>query len=342
MTYEIICSTGYFLIYTRTIWPCDILHSWWLWLGNQIRLLIRHEYLLGSNGLETVGRINRAWGERTVGKSTVYEWFQKFCEGEESLEDRTRLGRPIEVDRQAVLDTIEEHPSLTTRMLAEDFGCGHTIIENILHELGKVWKRHVGSPMSWLQHKRQNGWQLRKHCWIAKSNMPFLDQLITGDEKWISFNNTNPHHEWRYPGQKTTAIPKKDFRHEKAMLCVFWSARGVVYWELLESQTVNSEVYCLQLDQVNRALGRCRSPLIFLDDNAGPHHSHMTNAKIACLGGNVSIIPHILLIWLRQISICSGLCSIFWMEKCSTTSTNCVQFLKFSLKQKHQSFTLKE
>jgi len=102
----------------------------------------------GSNGLETVGRINRAWGERTVGKSTVYEWFQKFCEGEESLEDRTRLGRPIEVDRQAVLDTIEEHPSLTTRMLAEDFGCGHTIIENILHELGKVWKK-----TRWVPHE---------------------------------------------------------------------------------------------------------------------------------------------------------------------------------------------
>lgn len=67
------------------------------------------------------------------------------------------------------------------------------------------------------------------------------------------------------------------------MLCVFWSAQGVVYWELLEQgQNVNSGVCCRQLDAVKRALGRRQ--VVFLDDNAKPHRSRVTNAKVAELG----------------------------------------------------------
>ena len=137
----------------------------------QIRLLIRHEYLLGSNGVETVERINRAWGEGTVGKSTVYDWFKRFEEGEESLEDRERPGRPIEVDRGAVLCAIEEYPSLTTRMLAEDFGCGHTIIERILHELGKVWKK-----TRWVPHELTEA-QKAKRVEVAQALLARQEQM---------------------------------------------------------------------------------------------------------------------------------------------------------------------
>lgn len=88
------------------------------------------------------------------------------------------------------------------------------------------------------------------------------------------------------PGEKTSATPKKDFRHEKAMLCVFWSARGVVHWELLEQgQDVNSEVYCQQSERVNRQLHRRRhGRVVFLDDNAKLHRSRLTNAKVTDLG----------------------------------------------------------
>jgi len=102
----------------------------------QIRLLINHERLLGSSAAEATRRINKAWGEDTVGGSTVRDWFRKLAAGEESLEDKPRSGRPQKIDRQAVLAKIEESPSMTTRMLAEDFDCHHSTIEEILHEAG--------------------------------------------------------------------------------------------------------------------------------------------------------------------------------------------------------------
>ena len=47
-------------------------------------------------------------------------------------DDKKRSGRLREVDRDAVVNTVEDHPSMTTRMLSDDFGCSHTKIEKIL------------------------------------------------------------------------------------------------------------------------------------------------------------------------------------------------------------------
>ncbi|KAJ1373728.1 hypothetical protein KIN20_036220 [Parelaphostrongylus tenuis] len=82
--------------------------------SEQIMLLMMHKWLLGSNAMVTGERINLIWGEDTVAKSTVYGWFKKFDECEESLEDQPRSGRPKEVGRQLCLKQFEENHSLTT------------------------------------------------------------------------------------------------------------------------------------------------------------------------------------------------------------------------------------
>lgn len=252
------------------------------------RLLMLHEFKLSSkpNASETARRINKAWGEGAVGERTVQERFKEFKAGNESLTHAQGAGRPREVDRQAVLNSIEAAPSLTTRMLAEEFECAQSTIVEILKELGKVWKK-----TRWVPHELTDAQKIKRvNCAQVlldrQNETPFLaNRLITGDEKWISYKNPSRHGEWVDPGEQTSGTPKKDFRAKKAMLCVFWSARGIEYWELLESQTVNSEVYCGQLDELNSRLNQHRrSQVVFLDDNARPHRSKLTNAKIRELG----------------------------------------------------------
>ncbi|KAJ1347018.1 hypothetical protein KIN20_001955 [Parelaphostrongylus tenuis] len=49
----------------------------------QKRLLMLHEYKVGTNAADTVRRINEAWGEGTVGKTVVYDHFKMFKAGNE-------------------------------------------------------------------------------------------------------------------------------------------------------------------------------------------------------------------------------------------------------------------
>uniref|UniRef100_A0A914ECJ0 Transposase n=1 Tax=Acrobeloides nanus TaxID=290746 RepID=A0A914ECJ0_9BILA len=81
-----------------------------------IRKLLKYEFLLGHKAIEAVCNINRAY---------VPQW---------AVEDNPRSGRPREVDRVAVVNAVEEHPSMTIRMLAEDFDCSH------------VWSTHPTAP----------------------------------------------------------------------------------------------------------------------------------------------------------------------------------------------------
>jgi len=117
---------------------------------------------------------------------------------------------------------------------------------------------------------------------------------VTCDEKWISFVNEERHNEWRSPGQEPGQTPRKDFRSKKAMLSVWWDRRGPIFWELLENgRTVDSDVYCRQLDATRRALRNRRVPIEFLDDNAKPHRSRQTLAKIQEMGwGHLEHAPY--------------------------------------------------
>jgi len=81
-------------------------------------------------------------------------------------------------------------------------------------------------------------------------------------------------------------------------LSVWWDWKGVVYFELLpRNQTINSDVYCQQLDKLNAAIKEKRPELInrkgfiFHQDNARPHTSLMTRQKLGQLGWEVLMHP---------------------------------------------------
>ena len=114
-----------------------------------IRLLLLFQQKLGLNATKAAEKICEAFGDGVCEVRTAQRWFKTFKEEEKDrLTDNPSSGRPIEVDRQAVLEAIEETPSLTTRMLAEDFDCDQKTIVNILHELGKIWKK-----TRWVPHE---------------------------------------------------------------------------------------------------------------------------------------------------------------------------------------------
>ena len=101
-----------------------------------IRELLKFEFELGHSYKEAMDNINRAKGPGTVKKTTAYEWFSKFKNNQMDIADKKRSGRPREVDRAAVVNAAEAHPSMTTRMLAEDFDSHHSEIARILHDAG--------------------------------------------------------------------------------------------------------------------------------------------------------------------------------------------------------------
>jgi histone-lysine N-methyltransferase SETMAR len=92
---------------------------------------------------------------------------------------------------------------------------------------------------------------------------PFLDRIVTGDEKWVLYVNVKRRKQWLSRGQTPLPTAKPGLHPQKIMLCIWWDVRGVVYWELLDpNQTVTAEVYCTQLDRLNENLKKNRPSLV--------------------------------------------------------------------------------
>ena len=123
----------------------------------------------------------------------------------------------------------------------------------------------------------------------------WLDNLITGDEKWVLYVNTTRKRQWLMPGQKPIPMPKPSLHPKKRMLCVWWGVHGVLYWELLPpNTTINADKYVRQLQSLAaqvQTTGLKRSKIYFQHDNARPHAAAKVSLKLNRLGWNLLSHP---------------------------------------------------
>lgn len=122
-------------------------------------------------------------------------------------------------------------------------------------------------------------------------NDSFLHRVVTCDEKWIYYNNNSRGRTWCGKGQAPQTVAKRTLTNDKVLLSVWWDCRGIIFYDFLPSgQTIDSDQYCVYLDQVQENLKRKRGYLlnrkgvIFHQDNAKPHTSAKTRLKIRELG----------------------------------------------------------
>ena len=124
----------------------------------------------------------------------------------------------------------------------------------------------------------------------------FFKQIVTGDEKWILYNNVEQMKSWGKWNKPPPTTPKAGLHPKKVMLYIWWDWKGVSYYELLlEKQMINSNKYCSQLHQLKAALDEKhpelvnRKRIIFHQDNSRLHVSLMSGQKLLQLGWELLI-----------------------------------------------------
>ena len=120
---------------------------------------------------------------------------------------------------------------------------------------------------------------------------PFLKRIITGDEKWVIYDNVVQKRLWSKRDEPAQSTSKPDIHQKKVMLSVWWDFKGILYFELLtRNQTINSNVYCRQIMKLDKEIKEKRPELatrkgvIFHQDNARSHTSLVTRKKLLEVG----------------------------------------------------------
>ena len=124
-----------------------------------------------------------------------------------------------------------------------------------------------------------------------------ITDSITGDEKWVVYDNIVRKISWSKRDEPAQSTSKAHIHQKKVRLSVWWDFKGIFYFDLLlRNQTINSNVYCYQLMKLDKEIKEKRPELatrkgvIFDQDNARPHTSLVTRKKLLELGWEV--MPH--------------------------------------------------
>ncbi|XP_059989713.1 histone-lysine N-methyltransferase SETMAR-like [Lagenorhynchus albirostris] len=220
----------------------------------------------------------------------------KFCAGDFSLDDAPLSGKPVEVDSDQIETLIENHQCYTTWNIADILKISKSSTENHLHHLGYVHRFDVWAPHKLSEKNLLDNISACDSLLKHNENVLFLKQIVTGDEKWILFNNV----EWKKLWDKRNTPPPTP---PKAGL--------------------HPKKYCSQLEQLKAALDEKhpelvnRKCIIFHQDNARLYVSLMTRQKLLQLDWEVLIHPPYSPDMRLQISIYFGLYKILLIEKIS-------------------------
>ena len=169
------------------------------------RHIMLYEFRRGSTAASTARNICAVYGEDAVVESTCQNWFTKFRSGDTTLTDAPRSGRHVGFDEEALQALLKINPRQTTRELATQLNCSQSTIDRHLHALGKVEK--FGT---WVPHELSPGNKIQRMSTCAsllsrQHNEPFLERIVTGDEKCVLYVNMRRKRQWLDPGENIYA-----------------------------------------------------------------------------------------------------------------------------------------
>lgn len=273
----------------RSIMECEKMH---------IRHCLLHYFRAGKSAAETRRIICGIEGENTVTDNMCKFWFSRFRTGDFDLNDKPRSGRPQEVDDDELQALLRQNAAQSTRELAIQLGVNQTTVVRRLHALGKVQKEGRWVPHQLSESAIANRLSICTSLLTRQKRKSFLHKIVTGDEKWIFYDNPDRKAEWLDPGQASSSTPKRNIHGHKVLLCIWWDAKGVLYYELLKpNETVTGDRYANQLMHLSREIdtkrewkGKGRRKVTLLHDNARPHVASVTQQKLTELGWE--ILPH--------------------------------------------------
>jgi histone-lysine N-methyltransferase SETMAR len=264
------------------------------------RYVILHKYfeqrLSEINAAQTAIELKAVYGESSPNERKCERWFARFKQGDYSLEDKLRSGRPSEVDEEKLEAIRKANPRQTEEEMGEQLGISHQVVSYHLRAADVKWKYGRQVPHALSDDNKFNRLPicsalLSRH----NSKHSFLSKIVTGDESWIFYINFKRKRQHLRAGELGVPDVKPDPHRPKTMLCIFWDMKGVIYFELLTGKTtLNKDEYCRQLRELDNAIREKRpekTKVVFQRDNAKPHVANLTKDTIKELGWEVMVHP---------------------------------------------------
>jgi histone-lysine N-methyltransferase SETMAR len=254
----------------------------------------------GESPAQIHRELQTIYGDKTPSYSTVTRWYNRFENGDYSVKDKPRSGRPKSsiIDRNIakVSKLIEQDRRLTVREISQKLTLSITIVWRILtFVLGLVllsarWIPKLLTP----EQKKSRKNACEENLFLNSLDSDFFQgQIVTGDETYIHYYDPTTKREssqWLPKGSRPPLKAIKKSSCKKRMALIFWDRVGVLMiYYFKKGATLTGKLYCKLLAKLKSAIIRKRGDMwedgvFLLHDNAPSHTSNIAQAAISDLG----------------------------------------------------------
>ena len=253
---------------------------------------------LKKNVTESHQMISEAYPKIVFERKTCQRWFARFKSGDFDVQDKERPGQVKKFEDAELEALLDEDSCQTQQELAQSLGVDQATISRRLKALGMIQKFGHWVPYELKPRDVERRFCMSEMLLERFKKKSFLHRIVTGDEKWIYYDNPKRKKSYGYPGHASTSTAKPDIHGAKVMLSIWWDQKGVLYYELLKSgETITGDLYRRQLIKLNAAIKAKRpeyatrhESIIFHDDNARPHRTQPVKNYVENIGWEV--LPH--------------------------------------------------
>jgi len=160
------------------------------------------------------------YGDTAVTDKSCREWFRRFKDGDFSVEDKPRSGQPKKFEDKELEALLEENQSQTQKEFTE-------LLINSTSRFCTIESHGNDSKTRKLPELKPRDVERRfftcEQLIQRQQRKGFLHWIVTGDEKWIFYDNPKKKKYYAKPGQSlpsTSTSTRPNIHGSKIMLCI--------------------------------------------------------------------------------------------------------------------------
>ena len=164
--------------------------------NQHFRHILLFYYEKGKNAVQARRKLCDVYGEDVLTERQYQKWFAKFRSGNFDLKDAPRPRRLLEADLDQIKSLVDANQRITTGEIAEILNLSNSTVHKHMKSLGlisklDIWVAHVLTERNLLHRINDCDLLIRR-----QKNDPFLNRIVTGDEKWMVYNNVKRKKSW--------------------------------------------------------------------------------------------------------------------------------------------------
>ncbi|GBP31266.1 Mariner Mos1 transposase [Eumeta japonica] len=180
------------------------------------------KHIFGHKATAEAHRIlAETYGDNALSDTTCRDWFPHFKNNDFELENKEPSGGPKKFEDEKLEELLDQEQCQTLTELGKTLQEDESTISKHLKVLGTIQMQGHCVPYELKPRDIERCFLTRELLLQWQKRKGLLQCIMTGDEKWIHYDNPKDRKSWGKRGHASTSSAKQNIHGSKLLLCTW-------------------------------------------------------------------------------------------------------------------------